>query len=186
MRNCRPVFYLLALLVSFGAVTASAQEAEGPKALVMTAENLMAGDSRHRELAEAKGADANALLPGDIVRYRLLFTNITAVPVRNVEFKDPLPRGLQYLGGSATADRDDVVISYSIDGGDTYSSQPMIEEIVDGKRVFRAAPPQMYTHIRWTVQGWVQPEAQVTAEFRAQLPAAEMPEDPASRVRPGQ
>ncbi len=182
MRNCRPVFYLLALLVSFGAVTASAQEAEGPKALVMTAENLMAGDSRHRELAEEKGGDPSALLPGDIVRYRLLFTNITAVPVRNVEFKDPLPTGLQYLGSSATADRDDVAISYSIDGGDTYLSQPMIEDVVDGELVTRPAPPEMYTHIRWMVPGWVQPGAQVTAEFRAQLAEpAGLPRRPEAR-----
>ncbi len=45
----------------------------------------------------------------------------------------------------------------------------MIEDVVDGERVTRPAPPEMYTHIRWMVPGWVQPGAQVTAEFRAQL-----------------
>ena len=35
-----------------------------------------------------------------------------------------------------------------------------------------AAPPDRYTHIRWRIEGWVQPGAQATAEFRAQLPEA--------------
>ena len=48
----------------------------------------------------------------------------------------------------------------------------MIEEIVDGMRVSKPAPPDRYTHIRWRVEGWVQPGAQVTAEFRAKLPEA--------------
>ena len=98
-----------------------------------------------------------------------MFTNITDVAVSRIELNDPLPLGLRYVGGSALVDRDDVVISYSIDGGQVYSAQPMIEDIVDGERVTRAAPPEMYTHIRWRLEGWVQPGAQVTAEVRAQL-----------------
>jgi hypothetical protein len=69
-----------------------------------------------------------------------------------------------------------VAIAYSIDGGVTYSAQPMIEQVVDGERVQRPAPAEMYTHIRWLVSGWVQPGAQVTAEFRAQLPAEALEE----------
>ena len=145
-----------------------AQDTEGPRALVISATNLMAGDARHQALAD-QGGDPRALYPGDVVHYRLLFTNLTDVPVRSIEFIDPLPAGLRYVGGSALADRDDVVISYSIDGGRVYTAQPMIEDIVDGQRVTRPAPPEMYTHIRWMVPGWVQPGAQVTAEFRAQL-----------------
>ena len=159
---------MVAVLTALGTAGAMAQEVGAPKALVITAQNLMAGDARHQAVAE-QGGDSNALFPGDVVLYRLLFTNITDVPVRNVEFKDPLPGGLRYVGGSAAADRDDVVISYSIDGGRLYSAQPMIEQVIDGERVLRPAPPDMYTHIRWTVPGWVQPGAQVTAEFRAQL-----------------
>jgi hypothetical protein len=45
----------------------------------------------------------------------------------------------------------------------------MIEVEVDGKRVQRPAPADMYSHIRWSVQGSVLPGAAVHAEFRAQL-----------------
>ncbi len=166
MRSWRQAWLLVATAASAPVV---AQETEGQRALVIEAANLMAGDARHQALAE-QGGDPNALYPGDVIHYRLVFTNITDVAVRRVEFNDPLPAGLRYVGESAAADRDDVVIDYSIDGGSTYSAQPMIEEIVGGMRVRKPAPPERYTHIRWRVEGWVQPGAQVTAEFRAKLP----------------
>lgn len=157
------------LLSALCTVAAHAQNAGQPEPLVITALNLMAGDARHQAVAE-RGGDSNALFAGDVVLYRLVFTNTTDVAVRHVEFKDPLPAALRYVGGSASADRDDVTVSYSIDGGRVYSAQPMIEATVDGKTVQQPAPPEMYTHIRWMVEGWVEPGAQVTAEFRAQLP----------------
>ena len=104
-----------------------------------------------------------------MVRYRLLFTNITDVPVRNVVFDNPLPDGLAYVASSAGADVAEVVVEYSIDGGATYSAQPMVEQMVDGEPQMVPAPPEQYTHVRWTVPTWIEPGAQVTAEFRATL-----------------
>ena len=176
MRSWRKLAIATAFAGLFLAQSASAQQGQ-PKPLVITAQNLMADDDRHEQLAEG-GGDRNALLPGDVVHYRLTFTNITDGPVRSIEFKDPLPAGLRYVSGSATADRADVAVAYSIDGGVTYSAQPMIEQVVDGQRIERPAPPEIFTHIRWIVSGWVQPGAQVVAEFRAQLPAVEVPEEP--------
>ncbi len=167
------VIWLLALPLL--AQPALAQQAKQEQPLVITAQILPAARAGDEQAAREK---PDAMLPGDVVRYRLTFTNTTDVPVRNVEFKDPVPAGLRYLAGSAAADRDDVTIAYSIDGGRTYSAQPMVEMVVDGERVMRPAPPEMYTHIRWLVTGWVQPGAQVTAEFRAQLPNAEANEEP--------
>lgn len=157
-------------LITFVALSASPVAAQGnaPKALVLTAENLMAGDSQHRAAA-SRGRDPKEVIPGDVVRYRLTFTNVTARAVKNVIFDNPLPTGLRYQPGTASSDREQVAIHYSIDGGKSYSAQPMIEVEVEGKRVQRPAPTDMYTHIRWSVQGSVLPGAVVHAEFRAQL-----------------
>ncbi len=171
MSSWRQAWLLVATAAVSWGTPVVAQENEGQRALVIEAANLMAGDARHQALAE-RGGDPNALYPGDVIHYRLVFTNITDVAVRRVEFTDPLPAGLRYVGESAAADRNDVVIEYSIDGGATYSAQPMIEEIVDGVRVRKPAPPERYTHIRWRVEDWVQPGAQVIAEFRAKLTEA--------------
>jgi uncharacterized repeat protein (TIGR01451 family) len=138
MQQFRNAWPLLALGALAWAVPATAQQAQEPQALVISAENLMAGDQQHQDLAQ-RGGDPNSLLPGDVVRYQLVFTNIISDSVRRVEFTDPIPEGLQYVGGTAQSDREDVVIEFSNDGGQTYG-------------------------------GWIQPGAQVTAEFRARLP----------------
>lgn len=165
-RKMLSLFTFLALAAS----PALAQSSAAPKALVVTAENLMAGDSEHRAAA-ARGRDAKELMPGDVVRYRLTFTNVTSSAVKSVVFDNPLPAGLRYQAGTAVVDRDQVAIQYSIDGGKGFSSQPMIEVVVEGKPVQRPASADMYTHIRWSVQGSVLPGAVVRAEFRAQLAA---------------
>ena len=168
MKRFNRVLQALVLVSALTAPSVLAQAAE-PEVLVMTAQNLMAGDARHQEHAR-NGGDINVLLPGDVVLYRLVFTNVSAKRVRNVQFTDPLPDGLKYVGGSSAADRDDVIVDFSIDGGHNYEVRPMIDMILDGERVEKPAPPEQYTHIRWRVRGWVEPGAKVSAEFRAVLP----------------
>ena len=140
-----------------------------PDALVVTAQNMMAGDERHQAWV-AKGGAASDVLPGDVIRYALRFTNTQEQAVQNVVFSNPVPQGLRYVLESATANVPNVAITFSIDGGKTYSAQPMIEVVENGERRNVPAPARMYTHVRWTVEGWVQPGGQVTAEFRAELP----------------
>ena len=170
---------VLSLLLPLWAGAISAQQ-PAARALDVTAENLMAGDERHQALA-AKGGDASTLLPGDVVRYKLRFTNVTQADVRGVVFTNPVPEGLRYVGGSSRADRDDAVIDYSTDGGRTFSARPMVVEVVRGKRTEKPASPEQYSHVRWTVRGSISPGATVTAEFRASLPPARTPEDSSSQ-----
>jgi len=140
-------------------------QAPAPQTLVITAHNVTAA-------AAASGRkNATLALPGDVIRYTLVFTNLTAEPVKNIEFVDPLPNGLVYVIGSAKADQP-VRLEYSIDGGKNYSAQPMIEVVENGKRVEKAAARGLYTHVRWTVLGSLAPGAKVLAEFRAQVSAA--------------
>jgi uncharacterized repeat protein (TIGR01451 family) len=147
---------------------ARAQTGAAPIALAMTAENLQGADQRHLDLAAQRGGQV-PMMPGDTLRYRLTFTNVRHDSVHNVQFNDPLPNGLLYVPGSAHADRADIDVAFSIDGGKTYSPQPMVDELIDGRTVRKPAPASRYTHVRWTLRGWVQPLAQVTAEFNAHL-----------------
>ena len=138
---------------------ASALAAQRP--LVVTALNLN---------AKSRGSQSQAVLPGDVVQYQLRFTNQGQGDVRGVVFTNPVPAGLRYVDRSAGADRQDVAVEYSTDGGKTFAATPLVTEVVDGKRVQRPASPEQYTHARWTVQGSIAPGATVTAEFRAELP----------------
>jgi len=143
---------------------ASAAQAQAPQALVVTAHNVTA------ETVSVRGRDVVAR-PGDVIRYGLVFTNVTAGPVRNIQFVDPIPAGMVYVLGSAAADHA-VRIEYSIDSGKSYAARPVIAAMVNGQRVEKPAPRERYTHVRWTVLGSLAPRARVLAEFRAQVSEA--------------
>ena len=165
------VLTAVALLVGTSGF-AWAQDAQTARPLVVTAENLMAGDARHQDY-EARGGDPEALLPGDVVLYRLRFTNQRPDSVRQVVFQNAVPAGLEYVAGSAGADRTDVTVEFSVDGGATYTAAPQTEVMVEGRPEMRPAPPETYTHIRWTLSGWLASQAELTAEYRARLPGDE-------------
>jgi uncharacterized repeat protein (TIGR01451 family) len=138
---------------------AAALSAQRP--LVVTALNLT---------ARSRGSQSQAVMPGDVLQYQLRFTNQRPGDVRGVVFTNPVPAGLRYVDGSAGADRQDVAVEYSADGGKTFAASPTVTEVVAGRRVQKPAAPAQYTHVRWTVRGSIAPGAAVTAEFRVELP----------------
>jgi len=104
------------------------------------------------------------------VRYHLLFTNVSAGAVHGIVLDNPIPAGLHYEAGSAKADRADIAVLFSIDGGKSFSAAPMIDVVVDGRHEQHAAPAELYTNVRWTVRGDVPKGAQVRAEYDALVP----------------
>lgn len=121
--------------------------------------------------AQASGENrpGSVAMPGDVLEYRLVFTNRTEGPVRNIVFTNPIPEGTRYIGGTADADRTNVQVEFSIDEGASYSTSPMIVVVEAGEQVRRPAPPEMYTHMRWTVRDSVPVREQVTAHYRLRV-----------------
>jgi hypothetical protein len=93
---------------------------------------------------------------------------VTAGPVKNIQFVDPIPSGMVYVLGSATSSPR-VHVEYSIDGGHSYAAQPTISVVEGGKPVQSPAPAGRYTHIRWTVVGLLARGAQVAVEFQGRV-----------------
>lgn len=162
----------LALAASFAlARPARAQQAapavKAQPALVVSAENRTAGEAAARGTRRAD----QTVHAGDVLRYRLTFTNTAGRPVRHVALSNPLVGGLQFVSGSASASREDASAEYSADGGRSWSARPMETVMVDGRSVERPIAPERYTAVRWIVSGWVNPGATVTAQFEARLAA---------------
>ena len=160
----------VAVALALASGSAVAQDESAPEALVVSATILSWGQAGPQAI-DAPDRDPNRVAPGDVVEYRLVFTNITGRPVKNIQFTDPLPERMYYLQGTAGADREDVDVEFSLDGGTSYSEQPMVEVVVDGRTEQRPASPEDYTDIRWTVHGEVQPDARVTAAFQVRYGA---------------
>lgn len=168
---------ILRLLPALAALAlALPAQAQQQKALDLTVANRTAeaeaARGQKRATAEAK--------PGDVLHYRLVFTNTTPGTVQGIKIANPLPAGIRFVAGSARATREDARVEYSADGGRTFSAQPMEEAEVDGRRVQRPVPAERYTHVRWTVVGGVAPGATVTAEFDARVQDAERQSTPAT------
>jgi uncharacterized repeat protein (TIGR01451 family) len=155
----------LLLALTLSAPLRAQQPARPASALVVTAENRTADAAAARG---AKRSDA-AVHAGDVLRYKLTFTNTAGRPVRQVALQNPVASGLQFVAGSAKSSRQDARAEYTADGGATWSARPMETVTVDGNPVPRAIAPERYTGVRWVVDGWVTPGATVTAEFEARL-----------------
>ncbi len=159
------------VVLALASGSAAAQEERAPEALEVSA-TILSWDQGPPTI-DAPVRDPNRVMLGDVVEYRLVFTNITGRPINNIEFTDPLPEGMHYLQGTAGADREDVDVEFSLDGGTSYSELPMVEVVVDGRTELRPASPEDYTNIRWTVHGLVQPDAAVTAAFQVRYGSLE-------------
>ena len=168
-RSSQPMLFTALLVAATISATATVSAQENPGPLSIVAMNLTAqADGR----TPAEGTNVMVSRPGDLIEYRLSFTNNTTGSVRDVVFDDPIPEGLVYVAGSAGAEREDVSVEFSIDGGSSYDANPVIEVQEAGAMVRRPAPPDRYTHVRWNVLGAVSVDEEVQAVFRARIAGA--------------
>ena len=181
MKSSIPAMLFGLLLALTIATPLRAQAPARPaSALVVAAENRTAMDAA----ARGKRRPDATVHAGDVLRYKLTFTNTAGRPVRQVAVQNPVAPGLQFVAGSAKASRQDARAEFSADNGASWSAKPMETVMIDGKPVERAIAPERYSGVRWIVDGWVTPGATVTAQFEARLAtrtAASAPAAPGTR-----
>ena len=115
---------------------------------------LSAAVERNSELVPLE--KASVVKPGEVLDWTIMSENSGNAAARDYKAVAHIPRGTEFVAGSAKADGAKAV--YSIDNGKSFSEKPTVEEKqADGtvKRV--AAPVAMYTNIRYE---WADPLAQ--------------------------
>ena len=86
--------------------------------------------------------------PGEILDWTINAENTGNAAALEYKAVGHIPRGTEFVAGSAKADGAKAV--FSIDGGKSYSPQPTIEEKqADGSTKRVPAPVSMYTEIRY-------------------------------------
>ncbi|HYX27894.1 MAG TPA: hypothetical protein VE863_04955 [Pyrinomonadaceae bacterium] len=109
-----------------------------------------------RESANVPLEKSTVVNPGEILDWSMTSENDGNAPALNYKAVGHIPRGTEFVAGSAKADG--ATAMYSIDGGKSYSPQPTIEEKqADGSMKRVAAPASMYTDVRYE---WADPLAQ--------------------------
>src|SRR5437016_11699496 len=99
---------------------------------------------------------ATAVKPGEILDWTITSENSGNASALEYKTVGHIPRGTEFVPSSANADG--AKTAFSIDGGKSFSPQPMIEEKqADGSTKRVPAPVSMYTEIRYE---WADPLAQ--------------------------
>src|SRR5262249_48844761 len=91
-------------------------------------------------------APADQAQPGELLEYRALYRNDGAREARGLVATLPIPRGTQYVPGSALPRR----VEASLDGR-TFAPAPLkrMERAADGRTLEREVPPSEYRALRW-------------------------------------
>jgi len=110
--------------------------------------------------------DVERARPGDVLVYTLTYTNFGQNPAATAHVDDPIPVGTALLPGSVQGEK--ASITFSVDGGKTYTTWPAMRTVAgpDGKPVTVEAPPDSYTHIRWTARDPLAPGEARIATFK--------------------
>lgn len=112
---------------------------------------------------------APTVQPGDVLRYTVSGNNRTEQPIGGLVLTDDLPANTVYVMGSAAA-VGTAQITYSIDGGQTYTANPTIRvTLPDGRVETRPAPADRYTHVRWTFTGAVPAKSSVSGQYQVRV-----------------
>jgi uncharacterized repeat protein (TIGR01451 family) len=102
-----------------------------------------------RESGRLPVEKVSSVMPGETLDWTITSQNEGNAPAHEYKTVGQIPQGTTFIAGSATADGT-ASVTYSLDNGQTYSTQPVIEEKQpDGSTKRVAAPVSLYTQVRY-------------------------------------
>src|SRR6185369_16657911 len=125
------------------AASSPAKPAAGSVAVELTAQRVT--KAQGKEVL----APADEARPGELIEYRALYRNDGAGEARGLMATLPIPRGTQYVAGSALPRR----VEASLDGR-TFAAVPLkrTEKTPDGRTIVQEVPVAEYRALRWPPQ----------------------------------
>lgn len=125
--------------------------------------------SVNRGQAQLPVEKAEAVGSGEVVNWTISSSNVGEGIAHDYKTVGQIPKGTVFVEGSAKADGH-ALVTYSIDGGKTFTATPTIsEKQPDGTMKQVAAPTSMYTQIQYD---WSDPLAaggKVTASYQVRV-----------------
>ena len=109
---------------------------------------------------------AGKVVPGDEVIYTITYANSGMEPAADVVITNPIPDHMVFT--EVEASPSGASVSVSADGGSNYGT-PRNLTVTDAKGQLRPATAADFTHVRWTFEKPLDPGAEGSVSFRAQL-----------------
>ena len=107
--------------------------------------------------------------PGEILDWQIVSANEGAGAARDYKAVGHIPAGTIFVAGSAEGEAGSVV-TYSIDGGQTFAAQPIVEEKQPDGTVKRVpAPVSMYTEVRYEWSDALAAGGKLTASYKVRV-----------------
>ncbi len=114
-------------------------------------------------------AEEQTVQPGDRILYTVSLHNVGDAEARSPLAFGPVPAGTVYLEDAATTGPG-LQVEFSIDGGQTFSLQPMVVvTAADGSQRTVPAPMDRYTTIRWTWDASLAAGQQQVVSYQVQV-----------------
>ena len=158
---------LVALLVAAGSASAQAPSSavvQGSAAAQSAVKAELSQFLVTQEAGKEVLKPAGSVKPGDLIEYRVVYTNQSGRPVRDVVAELPIPASLEYQASTARPRQNALATA----DGNTYGPEPLMRELPGGKK--EPIPPAQYRRLRWTV-GQIEPGAKVEVSARARVPS---------------
>ena len=162
------IFIICALLVSGGAAVFARTGA----ARLFSAQpeiKITLSGSVTRGQAEMAVDQVEAISSGEVMSWNIVSANVGSGAARDYKTVGQIPKGTVLVEGSAHAEGD-AHVTYSIDGGQTFTQRPTVnEKQPDGTMKLVAAPVSMYTQVRYE---WADPLAaggKLTASYQVRV-----------------
>jgi hypothetical protein len=112
---------------------------------------------------------AQAVQQGEILNWRITSVNEGDGAARDYKSIGHIPAGSSFVAGSAVGENGSTV-TYSIDGGKTFSTQPIIEEKqADGTVKQIPAPVSMYTEVRYEWSDALAAGGKLSASYKVRV-----------------
>lgn len=138
--------------------------------LVAQKQVITVDEKTGRQIVTWKGLEDGAIVqPGDLLQYVVSGNNAGEAAAKNLVVTQAIPQAMIYVLQSAQSNNG-AEITYSIDNGETFVTNPTIEETLpDGTVAQQPAPAEAYTHIRWKFSQLIAPEDGVKAVYQVKV-----------------
>lgn len=139
--------------------------------LVMSAEKQVAivdEDGQSKLVWEALEGDIT-VQPGDVLKYVVASENEGEMSAENLIVAQKIEPQMTYVLGSAEGN-EIADITYSIDGGETFVAEPMVEvTLPDGTIKLQPAPAEAYTDVKWDFSKTLETEEAVSVSHQVTI-----------------
>ena len=159
---------LLPLAMACGLGFGLAHARNEPMPAAVQAETAVKAELTQLQVVVENGKEVlkpvQSVKPGDLIEYKVVYTNRSAKPVRDVQAELPIPEGLEYQAKSA---RPALSVEAAVQGG-AYAREPLLREGKGGKK--EPVPYSDYRRLRWTL-GQIAAGAKAEVSARARVSA---------------